>query len=93
MDFTQLVVAGIPLMVVIFGIVEFAKRFGLVGGWLTGLSMFLGVGFGISYQIANSGIPIGFPSWFGVVIFGLALGLTASGIYDFANARTNKTGP
>ena len=93
MDFNQLVVAGIPLIAVIFGLVEFAKRFGLQGNWLTIFSMVLGVGLGIGFKISESGVPIGYSNWFGVCIFGLALGLTASGIYDFANSRTVRTGP
>jgi hypothetical protein len=93
MDFTQLVVGGVPLVIVIFGLVEFAKKFGLAGNGLTIFSMLLGIGMGIGYKISESGLPVGFTNWFGVVIFGLALGLTACGIYDFANARTNKTGP
>jgi hypothetical protein len=93
MDFNQLVVAGIPLIAVIFGLVEFAKRFGLKGNWLTIFSMLLGIGLGIGYKISESGVPVGFPAWFGVCIFGLALGLTASGLYDFADSRTVKTGP
>jgi hypothetical protein len=93
MDFTALVVGGVPLVVVIFGLVEFAKKFGLKGNWLTILSMLLGVGLGIGYKISESGVPVGFPAWFGVCVFSLALGLVASGIYDFANARTNRTDP
>jgi hypothetical protein len=93
MDFTALVAGGVPLVVVIFGLVEFAKKFGLRGNWLTVFSMLLGVGLGIGYKISEGGVPVGFNNWFGVCIFSLALGLVASGIYDFANARTNKTGP
>lgn len=93
MDFTALVVGGVPLVVVIFGLVEFAKKFGLKGNWLTVLSMVLGVGLGIGFKISESGVPVGFSNWFGVCIFSLALGLAASGIYDFAASRTNKVGP
>jgi hypothetical protein len=93
MDFTELVAGGVPLVVVIFGLVEFAKKFGLAGNGLTVFSMLLGVGFGIAYKISESGVPAGFANWFGVAVFGLALGLTACGIYDFFNARTNKVGP
>ena len=39
-DFTQLLVGGIPLLVVIFGLVEFIKSFGLKGNWLTALLCF-----------------------------------------------------
>jgi hypothetical protein len=30
-------------------------------------------------------MPVGFTGWFGVIVFGLALGLVASGIYDVLN--------
>ena len=93
MDFNSLVIGGVPLVVVIFGLVEFAKKFGLKGNWLTVFSMALGLLLGIGYKISESGVPVGFSNWFGVIIFSLALGLTASGIYDFANTRTSKIGP
>ena len=86
MDTSTLLVGGIPIALVIFGLVEFSKTFGLAGKWLTALSMFLGVVLGILYKMATSGIPVGF-GWFEVAIFGLALGLTASGFYKFVDAR------
>ena len=86
-DFTQLLVGGIPLLLVIFGLVEFAKALGLTGRWLTVTSLLLGLAFGIAYRFAVDGTPVGFASWFVVVFFGLALGLVASGFYDFANKR------
>lgn len=89
-DFTQLLVGGVPLLVVIFGLVEFAKRLGLKGNWLTVASLALGIGFGIAYRFAVDGAPSGYPAWFAVVIFGLALGLVTSGLYDFANTRFPK---
>ena len=92
-DFSQLLVGGIPLLVVIFGLVEFSKSFGLKGNWLTILSMFLGVLFGFAFQFAKAGIPTGFPGWFEVVVFGLALGLITCGLYDFANKRMPQVGP
>ena len=87
MDFSTLLVAGIPLIAVIFGLVEFSKTFGLSGKWLTALSLGLGVGGGIAYQIATNGLPLGFAGWFTVVIFGLAVGLSTSGLYNFVNVR------
>jgi hypothetical protein len=89
-DFTQLLVGGIPLLVVIFGLVEFIKSFGLKGNWLTVISMLLGLAFGIAYHFAQDGIPAGFSAWFVVIIFGLSLGLIASDFYDFANKRFPK---
>jgi hypothetical protein len=86
-DFTQLLVGGIPLLVVIFGLVEFIKSFGLKDRWLTLVSLLLGLVFGIMYQVAENNVPQSFSAWFTVIIFGLALGLITSGFYDFANKR------
>jgi hypothetical protein len=92
-DFMSLVVGGIPLMVVIFGLVEFSKSLGLAGKKLTIFSMLLGVAFGVAYQIAVAGEPAGFAAWFSIVVYGLALGLVTSGFYDFADSRLPKINP
>jgi hypothetical protein len=86
-DLTKLLVGGVPLLIVIFGLVEFAKLLGLAGKGLTVLSLLLGLAFGVAYKIATQGMPAGFAGWFVVVVFGLALGLITSGLYDFANKR------
>ena len=90
MDISTLLVGGIPLVAVVFGLVEFVKSFGLKGHWLTGVSMLLGLAFGIAYQIANAGVPMNFAGWFSTVVFGLMLGLVASGLYDFVDTRMPK---
>ncbi len=92
-DLTSLLVGGIPLLVIIFGLVEFVKSFGAAGKTLTAISALLGLLFGIAYQISLSGFPAGFAGWFTVIVFGLALGLVASGFYDFANSRFPKINP
>lgn len=92
-ELTQLFVGGIPLIVVIFGLVEFSKSIGLSGKVLTIVSLVLGLAFGIAFKIAENGLPLGFAGWFVVVVFGLALGLITSGFYDFADKRMPKIGP
>lgn len=86
-DLTKLLVGGIPLLLVIFGLVEFTKTLGLKGRWLTITSMLLGTAFGIAYRFTQGAPPGGFASWFIVIVFGLALGLITSGFYDFADKR------
>lgn len=90
MDFNNLLVAGIPLMIVVFGLVEFIKSFGLKGWLVTLLSLLIGLALGIGYQIARAGLPVDFAGWFSDVIFGLAIGLVASGFYKFLNDRIPK---
>jgi hypothetical protein len=75
-------VAGIPLVFVVLGLVEYIKKLGVSGKPVFGVSMGLGILFGVGYQIATVGLPGNFAGWFGVVIYGLALGLIASGIYE-----------
>ena len=99
-DFTTLLIDGIPLVIVVFGIVEFMKTMGLQGKGLTVASLLLGLLFGIAYRLTLpalalsgtvpadfAGLSWGFRDWFSAVVFGLALGLVASGLYDFANSR------
>lgn len=92
-DISVLLVKGIPLVAVIFALVEVIKSFGLSGKIVTLLSMLLGILFGIAYQIAEVGMPAGFSGWFEVVIFGLMLGLIASGFYKFIGDRVERTVP
>jgi hypothetical protein len=87
MNMDTLLVGSIPIVMIIFGLVEFTKSFGVSGRWLTGLSLFIGLLFGFAFRVYLAGVPTGYAGWFEAVIFGLALGLVASGFYDFANAR------
>ena len=86
--FQDLVVNGISFIAVVFGLVEFLKKFGLKGEILTVLSMGVGVLLGVGYQLAQKYEAFG--EWYGVAIFGIAVGLAASGVYDFLNARIPK---
>lgn len=81
MDFSSALVNGIPLVLVVLGIVEWSKRLGVTGKWLLVLSMLVGLVLGVLYQI-GSAIPTDFAGWFGACVYGLGLGLVASGVYD-----------
>ncbi|RME07090.1 MAG: hypothetical protein D6803_04820 [Anaerolineae bacterium] len=81
------VAGGIPIVLVVMGLVEFAKRLGLTGKALLVLSMGVGLVFGAAYQVAQNGLPGDFGGWFTYAIFGLAMGLVTSGIYDLIDAR------
>ena len=83
------VINGIPLFFVVMGLVELAKVFGASGKLLTGISVGIGVVLGVLYQL-SLGVPADFAGWFGAVLYGLALGITASGVY---NAIRNAANP
>ena len=82
MDFSSAVVNGIPLVLLIAGLVAFAKTMGMQGKALTILSAVLGVTFGGALQISTAGVPVDFPGWFGLIVYGLGLGVVTSGMYD-----------
>lgn len=80
MELSQMV-AGVPLVLVVIGLVEWIKRFGVTGKALNAASMAVGLVLGVAYQVAQA-VPVGFGGWFVAAVYGLALGLVASGIYD-----------
>jgi hypothetical protein len=89
MSIPDVVVNGIPLIFVVLGLVEWVKQLGVSGKGTVAASMAIGVGLGIGYQCSVV-VPTDFATWFGAGIFGLALGLVASGIYDAASKVASK---
>ena len=90
MEFDQ-VINGIPLIFVVMGLVELVKAFGVQGKALTAASFAIGLALGILYQV-SLGVPVGFAGWFGAAVFGLALGLVASKVYDAIRSATKSDG-
>ena len=90
MNFDQ-VVNGIPLILVVLGLVELSKAFGVEGKVLTALSFVIGLALGVLYQI-SLGMPVGFAGWFGAAIFSLGLGLVASKVYDAIRSASGLVG-
>lgn len=87
-------VQGVPLIIVVLGLVQYAKRLGIKGNRLLLVSMAIGLLLGAgfqSYKLASAPGPgpataaAWYAAIFGVLIFGLLLGLVASGIYDVAD--------
>lgn len=85
------VINGIPLMVVILGLVEFAKQLGVTGKASLVLSVVLGAAFGIAYQLSIA-VPVAFADWFAAIVTGLAWGLAASGLYDLGKRYLTNAG-
>lgn len=87
MDFVTLfenaTVAGIPLLVFVLALVQWVKSFGVSGNYAKAASMVIGLILGIGYQLSILP-PTDFASWFTTLVFGLALGLGASGLYEAA---------
>lgn len=87
MTLPDFVVAGVPLVVVVFALIEELKAYGLTGKVLRLVSLLIGLVLAFAYQLAASGIPTTLMGWFTVVVIGLLYGLTASGAYDFLDQR------
>lgn len=81
MEIADYIVNGIPLVALILGLVELTKSFGASGKLLTAISFVIGALLGVLYQYSVK-VPASFADWFGAIVFGLALGLTACKLYD-----------
>lgn len=80
------VIGGIPLIVIILMLVEEIKAWGLQGMVLRIVSMLIGMGFAVAYQLAVE-VPVTFMAWLVVIVVGLLYGIAASGTYDFIDRR------
>lgn len=86
MDFNNLVVNGVPIIAVIIGLVAFVKAMGVKGTVpLRATSAGLGLLLGVGAQISENGVPADFAGWFGLAVYGLGLGVVASGLVDAAS--------
>ncbi len=74
--------AGVLAIPLIIGLVEAAKRVGLDAVWATPLAIGLGLAISVGYVVAQQ-LP-GLEVWLDAVMWGLALGLSASGLYSGA---------
>jgi len=95
-DFTELFQAipeSAPIVVlVVLGLVTWLGKLGLQGIAQLISSMILGILFGAGFMIAVLGVPTAFAGWFSLLIYGLMLGLVASGIYDTGKKLVIKYG-
>jgi len=83
LDLTGSLVAGIPLMLIVIGLVQYVKeKLGWVGIGVEIFAILLGLAFGFGYHVYAAEVVIWtFNFIFEGAIFGLAVGLVATGIY------------
>lgn len=75
------------VLAMIAGIVEAAKKIGVKGNACLALSMGLGMVFGVALQLAEMYPAIS--PWVQVAVYGVLLGLAASGLYDLVKRAGN----
>jgi hypothetical protein len=91
MNYQDAAIGGVSLFLLILGIVEAAKQFGVTGKGSLLLSILLGGGLFALYQASVLGlIPADVLPWIEVAVYGLGGGLAVSGLYDFVNKRLPK---
>lgn len=91
MDFA---IGGIGVAVLILGIVEAAKEFGISGKGSRLLALALGVFFvGLAQAIGLNLIAEHILPWIELVVIALAGGLAAMGYYDFSKKFRPPAGP
>lgn len=73
---------GVLAVPLIMGLVEVLKRRGLGDDWAAPVAVLLGVALSVGYQVAVV-YPVAAP-WLQAVLVGMALGLSASGLYSGA---------
>ncbi len=81
MAWESYLVGSVPLVLVVWGLVAFIKSLGIAGRALQIVGLLLGLALGVAYQVAQT-LPTDFAGWFTALIFGVALGLTACGLWD-----------
>ncbi len=85
MDLSNFLVNPVTLALIILGVVEFIKKFGVQGNKLMLVSMAVGIFFAVVYKVRDFYVPA--QPYIDVAFFGIACGLGASGIYTFINER------
>ncbi len=72
--------AGVLAIPLIIGLVEAAKRLGMDTVWATPLAIGCGLALALGYEVARQ--APGSEVWLNATLWGLALGLSASGLYS-----------
>ncbi len=85
MDLSKFIVNPVTLALIVLGVVEYIKSFGVAGNRLMLVSMAVGIVFGLVYKARDLYAPA--QPYIDVAFFGIGVGLGASGIYSFINAR------
>jgi len=86
-ELPQFIVAGIPLIIIVFAIVEEVKAYGVTGKILRLVSLLVGFFMAFLFQLATGDLPTDVAGWVTLVVVGIVYGLTASGAFDFIDAR------
>lgn len=83
---TEFMIAGVSLLLLVPGIVEAAKAFGVGGKGSLALALGLGLVFcSLAQAIVVGLVPAAWLPWIEVVVYGLAGSLSLTGYYDLVD--------
>jgi hypothetical protein len=85
----QDLVNGVPLMLLVMALVEYIKKLGVAGNALLVASLLIGTALGVSYHFFYKDLDPTATNVFAAVVYGLMVGLTASGVYDATNSKAS----
>ncbi|HPS39973.1 MAG TPA: hypothetical protein PL124_11205 [Candidatus Cloacimonadota bacterium] len=80
-------ISGVSIVLLIVGLVELIKKFGVTGNKLTLISVLIGVLVGVGFKVYEM-YPLA-QSWIELAVVGLAYGLAATGLYDLSKNAVN----
>jgi len=79
----EFAIAGVAIIPMVLGLVEFAKKLGVNGNASLVLSIVLGFIFsGVVYAVQSGIVPSGAVPYINLVVVALSGGLGAAGLYD-----------
>ena len=91
MQFETMILGVIGVIPLVTGLVEAAKKFGVEGNASFGLALGLGAAFaGYLEAVAQGVIPEAVQPFVSILVVGLAGGLAATGLYDFATGKNRE---
>lgn len=85
----DLVLAGVPAILIIIGLVEYVKSLGVPSEWCPLVAIGLGVLAGVAKQLMAM-YPFIEP-WVVAVISGLVVGMAATGLYKVGDSWANRS--
>ena len=83
MEFANAIVRGVPLFWLVIALVTLLGKLGVSGRWQLVSALGVGMLLGVAYQASVAPLAV-WTDWFGAIVYGLALGLTATGVYETA---------
>lgn len=86
-------VDGSPLIVILIALTTWVGSLGIKGRTQLVTGFILGFVVGVGYLLSELGQPATFAGWFYLVLYGLVVGLSPSGIYETAKKVARATLP